>query len=30
MERMYMIWKEKGTFDIKEQRLLDQRWQIVT
>ena len=29
-ERMYMIWKEKGMFDVKEQRLLDQKWQIVT
>ena len=25
-----MIWKEKGMFDIKEQRLLDQKWQIFT
>ena len=25
-----MIWKEKGMFDVKEQRLLDQKWQIVT
>ena len=24
-----MIWKEKGMFDIKEQQLLDQKWQIV-
>ena len=29
-ERMHMIWKEKGIFDIKEQRLLDQKWQIFT
>ena len=29
-ERMYMIWKEKGMFDVKEQRLLDQKWQIAT
>ena len=29
-ERMHMIWKEKGMFDVKEQRLLDQKWQIVT
>ena len=27
---MHMIWKEKGMFDVKEQRLLDQKWQIVT
>ena len=25
-----MIWKEKGIFDVKEQRLLNQKWQIVT
>ena len=25
-----MIWKEKGMFDIKEQQVLDQKWQIVT
>ena len=25
-----MVWKEKGMFDVKEQRLLDQKWQIVT
>ena len=25
-----MIWKEKGMFDVKEQQLLDQKWQIVT
>ena len=30
IERMHMIWKEKGRFDVKEQRLLDQKWQIVT
>ena len=30
IERMYMIWKEKGMCDVKEQRLLDQKWQIVT
>ena len=30
IERMHMIWKEKGMFDVKEQRLLDQKWQIVT
>ena len=29
-KRMHMIWKEKGMFDVKEQRLLDQKWQIVT
>ena len=27
-ERMHMIWKEIGMFDVKEQRLLDQKWQI--
>ena len=27
---MYMIWKEKGMFDVKEQRLLDQKWQVST
>ena len=30
IERMHMIWKEKGMFEIKEQRLLDQKWQIFT
>ena len=25
IERMHMIWKEKGMFDVKEQRLLDQK-----
>ena len=25
-----MIWKEYGMLDVKEQRLLDQKWQIVT
>ena len=30
IERMYMIWKEKRMFDIKEQRLSDEKWQIVT
>ena len=25
-----MIWREKGMFDVKEQRLLDQKWQVVT
>ena len=30
IERIHMLWKEKGIFDIKEQRLLDQKWQIVT
>ena len=30
IERMHMIWKEKGILDVKEQRLLDQKWQIVT
>ena len=25
-----MIWKEKIMFDVKEQRLLDQKWRIVT
>ena len=30
IERMHMIWKEKGMFDIKEQQVLDQKWQIVT
>ena len=25
-----MIWKEKGMFDVKEQRLLDQKWQVST
>ena len=30
IERMHMIWKEKGIFDLKEQRLLDQKWQIAT
>ena len=30
IERMHMIWKEKGMFDVEEQRLLDQKWQIVT
>ena len=29
IERMYMIWKEKGMSDVRE-RLLDQKWQIVT
>ena len=29
-ERMHMIWKEKGIFDVKEQRLLHQKWQIAT
>ena len=29
-ERMHMIWKEKGMFNLKEQRLLDQKYQIVT
>ena len=29
-ERMHMIWKAKGILDVKEQRLLDQKWQIVT
>ena len=27
IERIYIIWK--GMFDVKEQRLLDQKWQIV-
>ena len=27
---MHMIWKKKGMFDVKEQRLLYQKWQIVT
>ena len=30
IERMHMIWKEKGRFDVKEQQLLDQKWQILT
>ena len=30
VERMHMISKEKGMFDVKEQQLLDQKWQIVT
>ena len=30
IERMHMIWKEKGIFDVKEQRLFDQKCQIVT
>ena len=30
IERMHMTWKEKGMFDVKEQRLLDQKLQIVT
>ena len=30
IKKMHMIWKEKGMFDVKEQRLLDQKWQIVT
>ena len=29
IERMHMFWKEKGMFDGKEQRLLDQKWEIV-
>ena len=29
IERTHMIWKEKGMFDVKE-RLLDQKWQIIT
>ena len=28
-ERMHMFWKEEGMFDGKEQRLLDQKWEIV-
>ena len=28
--RMHFIWKEKGKFDVKEQQLLDQKWQIDT
>ena len=27
---MHVIWKEKEIFNEKEQRLLDQKWQIVT
>ena len=27
---MHMTWQEKLRFDVKEQRLLDQKWQIVT
>ena len=30
IEKMHMIWKEYGMLDVKEQRLLDQKWQIVT
>ena len=30
IERMYMIWKVKGMFDVKEQRLLNQKRYIVT
>ena len=30
IERMHMFCREKGMFDVKEQRLLDQKWQIVT
>ena len=30
IERMHMICKEKGMLDVKEQRFLDQKWQIVT
>ena len=30
IERMHMIWKEKEMFDVKKQRFLDQKWQIVT
>ena len=29
IERMHMLWKEKGMFDVKEQRLVDRNWQIV-
>ena len=29
IERIHVIWKEKGMFDVKEQ-LLDQKWQIDT
>ena len=27
---MHMIWKEKRMFDVKEERLLDEKWQIIT
>ena len=27
---MHVIWKEKEMFNLKEQRLLDQKYQIVT
>ena len=30
IERIHMFWKEKGMFDVKEQGLFDQKWQIVT
>ena len=30
IKRVHVIWKEKGMFDVKEKRLLDQKWQIVT
>ena len=30
IEKMLLIWKKKEMFDVKEQRLLDQKWQIVT
>ena len=29
IERMHFIWKEKEMFDVKQQRLLDQKWRIV-
>ena len=25
IKKMHMVWKEKGMFDVKEQRLLDQK-----
>ena len=29
-ERTHIIWKGKRIFDVKEQRLLDKKWQNVT
>ena len=30
IERMHMIWREKGIFDVKEQQLVVQKWPIIT
>ena len=30
IERIHVIWKERGMFYVKEQQFLDQKWEVIT